>query len=51
MSEEKCYVCGIGKLIKKKVDYKVFGISIGKFDAEVCDKCGETFFDEEISVM
>jgi len=46
---EKCYVCEKGNLIKKKVDYMLYGELIGKFDAEVCDKCGETFFSEETS--
>ncbi len=46
---EKCYICEKGNLTKREVDYKLYGISIGKFDAEVCNKCGETFFDEEVS--
>lgn len=47
--KEKCYVCENGSLSKKKVDYKLYGVDIGKFDAELCNKCGETFFDEETS--
>lgn len=46
---EKCYMCEKGNLTKKKVDYSLYGISLGKFNAEVCDKCGEVFFDEETS--
>ena len=46
---EKCYICEKGDLIKKKVDYELYGISIGKFNAEVCNKCGEIFFNEEAS--
>ena len=46
---EKCYMCEKGNLKKKKVDYSLYGISLGKFNAEVCDKCGEVFFDEETS--
>lgn len=46
---EKCYICEKGDLIKKKVDYKLYGIDLGKFYAEVCSKCGEIFFDEKIS--
>ncbi len=46
----KCYICEKGKLIRKKVDFDVYGVSIGKFPAEVCNKCNETFFDEEISI-
>jgi len=46
---KKCYICEKGSLTKKKVDYKLYGVSIGKFDAEVCGKCGEAFFDEDVS--
>ena len=46
---KKCYICEKGNLLKKKADYKLYGISIGKFYAEVCNKCGETFFGEEVS--
>lgn len=45
----KCYVCETGALARKKVGYKAFGILIGNFEAEVCNKCGETFFDEDVS--
>jgi YgiT-type zinc finger domain-containing protein len=47
MSE--CYSCGKGNLVKKKVDFKVYGVSLGRFDAEVCGNCGETYFDEDVS--
>ena len=47
--KEKCYICESGNLTKKKVDYKLYGTNIGKFYAEVCDKCGEIFFDENTS--
>lgn len=46
---ERCYICEEGELKKKKVDYKLHGVNLGKFDAEVCDKCGEIFFDENTS--
>ena len=45
---EKCDECG-GKIAKKNVDYSIFGVSLGKFPAEVCLKCGETCFDENTS--
>ncbi len=44
----KCDECG-GKIIKKKIDYSIFGVSLGKFPAEVCKKCGEICFDENTS--
>ena len=47
--EEKCYICEKGRLTKKRVDYNLYGVNIGKFNAEVCDKCGEIFFDEDTS--
>ena len=47
--KEKCYVCEKENLIKKRVDYNLYGVNIGKFNAEVCNKCGEIFFDENTS--
>ena len=44
----KCDECG-GKIIKKKIEYSLFGVSLGKFPAEVCEKCGEICFDENAS--
>ncbi|MBI3052341.1 YgiT-type zinc finger protein [Candidatus Woesearchaeota archaeon] len=46
---EKCYICEKGELLKKKVDVKPYGVSIGKFDAQVCTECNETFFSEQTS--
>jgi len=43
-----CPVCN-GKMKKGKVEYAYYGISLGKFDAETCMKCGEVFFTEEAS--
>ncbi|MBU1252477.1 MAG: AbrB/MazE/SpoVT family DNA-binding domain-containing protein [Nanoarchaeota archaeon] len=45
---EKCVLCD-GKLEKKNVNYNIYGKSIGKFPASVCDSCGEQWFDEDIS--
>jgi len=45
---ERCDECN-GKMGNKKVDFKLFGISMGKFDALVCSKCGQNLFTEEIS--
>ena len=47
----KCYSCGKGELIKKKVDYKQYEISLGKFDALVCPKCNEVVFEGEVSEL
>lgn len=46
MEMVKCPVCEKGTLRKGKVKETMFGIELGKFDAEVCSHCKETFFDE-----
>lgn len=48
MERIKCEECG-GKIIKKKVNFSLYGKSLGNFPAEVCLKCGETCFTEEVS--
>jgi len=48
MQRATCEECN-GKIEKKKVDYYFIGEHIGKFPAEVCAKCGEEVFDEEVS--
>lgn len=48
MERSKCEECG-GKIEKKQVDFYVYGISLGKFPAEVCSKCNEEIFDEKTS--
>tara|TARA_Y100000310_G_scaffold341246_1_gene439795 strand:- start:1335 stop:1661 length:327 start_codon:yes stop_codon:yes gene_type:complete len=45
---EKCDECG-GKVVKKDVEFKVYGEILGKFPAEVCNTCGEKVFDEATS--
>ncbi len=40
--------CG-GVMIKKMVDFSMYGVSLGRFEAEVCQKCGEELFSEEAS--
>lgn len=47
--KEKCYICEKGNLSKKKMGYKLYGVSLGEFEAEVCDSCGEIFYSEEES--
>ena len=41
----KCIFCK-GQLEKKEVEYKELGVLLGKFQALVCNKCNEVFFDE-----
>ncbi|MDP6293640.1 MAG: AbrB/MazE/SpoVT family DNA-binding domain-containing protein [Candidatus Woesearchaeota archaeon] len=40
-----CIFCG-GGIKRQKVAYAEFGVPLGRFDAFVCQKCGEEFFDE-----
>ena len=42
----RCVLCN-GKTKQKNVEHKEVGISLGKFPAEVCEQCGETYFLEE----
>lgn len=40
----KCISCN-GEMREKLVEHKEFGVSLGKFHAMVCSKCGEKFYD------
>lgn len=42
----KCILC-LGKTVKRQVEHKEFGVSLGNFPAETCEKCGETYYDED----
>jgi hypothetical protein len=48
MERKICEECN-GKIEKRLVDYVLLGKNLGKFEAEVCNKCGEEVFDEEAS--
>jgi len=43
----KCVVCEKGTLEKKEIEEYMFGVYLGKFRAEVCNKCNESFTDSE----
>ncbi len=45
----KCPVCNAGTMDEKEVNFSLYGENLGRFRAEVCNKCGEEFFDEEAS--
>lgn len=47
MIEMKCPICEKGELKKRLIDEKMFGILLGRFPADVCDSCGESFVSEE----
>jgi hypothetical protein len=40
---DRCLVCGKGFLEPAEVEEKMYGISLGTYQGEVCEKCGETF--------
>ncbi|MBD3304425.1 hypothetical protein GF343_04720 [Candidatus Woesearchaeota archaeon] len=46
MKRTKCEECG-GKITKKLVPFKMYGIKLGDFPAEICAKCNEEVYDEE----
>ena len=46
--ENNCILCN-GKLKDKTIDYEVYGVSLGKFPAQVCEVCNEQWFDEKTS--
>lgn len=46
MKLKKCPVCDKGNLREDKIDEVMFGVPLGRFKAEVCDKCNESFVDE-----
>ncbi|MEK6907132.1 MAG: hypothetical protein AABW45_01250 [Nanoarchaeota archaeon] len=48
MERKICEECH-GKTEKKSVDYMLLGKNLGKFEAEVCNKCGEQVFNEDVS--
>jgi len=43
----RCLVCGKGYLRPAKIEEKVYGISLGTYDGEVCEECGESFLRGE----
>jgi YgiT-type zinc finger domain-containing protein len=45
--EMKCPICEKGNLKNAEVEEEMFGVALGKYPAEICDKCGESFLDEE----
>ncbi len=48
MERKTCEGCG-GKIEKKKIEFTIYGELLGLFPAEICTKCGEELFDEEVS--
>jgi YgiT-type zinc finger domain-containing protein len=46
--ENLCWECN-KEMKNKKVEYKLHGVVLGKFNALVCERCDETYFSEETS--
>lgn len=44
---ERCPVCGKGALHLDRVPQEMFGVDLGAYEAEVCDRCGETFLSAD----
>ncbi len=40
---EKCPVCGKGHLRPGRIREEMFGVDLGTYDGEICDRCGESF--------
>lgn len=43
-----CPMCN-SKMKREKVAYEFAGRNLGDFEADICEKCNETFFTEESS--
>jgi len=41
----KCPICEKGELRKSSIKEYMFGVYLGRFQADVCNKCGESFTD------
>jgi YgiT-type zinc finger domain-containing protein len=44
---KKCPICNKGNLKEGKIEEKMFGVVLGRFKAEICDRCGESFVSSE----
>ncbi len=45
-----CPICK-GRIERKKIQYNLLGENLGLFPADVCQKCGEQFFNKETALM
>lgn len=48
MKRKKCEECD-GKIIRKEVEVIMYGVTLWKFLADVCNNYGEEVFDEKVS--
>ena len=47
MINMQCPMCDAGILCNKRIQQSIYGVCLGEFPAEACNKCGETFTDSE----
>ena len=45
-----CYSCK-GKVVKKKINIEMDGVIIQDVEAEVCERCGEEYFDTQTATF
>ena len=43
----KCVLCS-GKTVHKKIELKELGKNLGYFEVDICSKCGEKYYSEEV---
>ena len=43
----KCPICEKGTLKNGKIKETMFGVYLGEFSAQICNRCGESFTDEK----
>jgi hypothetical protein len=43
---KKCPICDTGKLKKGEIEEEMFGIPLGRYEAEMCNTCGESSLHE-----
>lgn len=47
----KCPMCEKADIKLQKKEFKMYGVSLGIFDTEICPACGEELFDEKTSAL
>lgn len=48
---KKCPVCEEGVLRTGTIDEEMFGVPLGRYDAEICDKCSESFLSQDAMIL
>ncbi len=45
--KSRCPICEKGLMQKKQVEVEKYGLKIGRFEAEICNSCGEEIFESK----